>query len=103
MMDVWLVVFNSLQHGACSLPGFFLYLWNFSGKDTRVGYHFLLQGIFLTQGLNPSLLSSLLWQVGSLPLCHPIDMKAKIRNLDLDLMPHTKINSKWIMNVKVKL
>ena len=52
MMDVWLVVFNSLQHGACSLPGFFLYLWNFSGKDTRVGYHFLLQGIFLTQGLN---------------------------------------------------
>ena len=27
--------------------------WNFSGKNTGVGCHFLLQGIFLTQGLNP--------------------------------------------------
>ena len=32
-------------------------LWDFPGKDTGVGYHFLLQGIFLTQGLNPSFLS----------------------------------------------
>ena len=30
-----------------------------------MGYHFLLQGIFLTQGSNPSLLH---WQVNSLPL-----------------------------------
>ena len=30
--------------------------WGFSGKNTRVGYHFLLQGIFLTQELNPDLL-----------------------------------------------
>lgn len=27
-------------------------LWNFSGKNTGEGYHLLLQGIFLTQGLN---------------------------------------------------
>ena len=26
---------------------------NFPGKNTGMGYHFLLQGIFLTQGLNP--------------------------------------------------
>ena len=26
--------------------------WDFPGKDTAVGCHFLLQGIFLTQGLN---------------------------------------------------
>ena len=26
--------------------------WNFPGKNTGVGCHFLLQGIFLTQGLN---------------------------------------------------
>ena len=26
--------------------------WNFPGKDTKVGYHFLLQKIFLTQGSN---------------------------------------------------
>ena len=28
----------------------------FSGKNTGVGYHFLLQGIFPTQGSNPGLL-----------------------------------------------
>ena len=32
-----------------------LHLWNFPGKSTGVGCHFLLQGIFLTQGLNPGL------------------------------------------------
>ena len=30
--------------------------WNSSGKNTWVGCHFLHQGIFLTQGLNPHLL-----------------------------------------------
>ena len=30
--------------------------WNSPGKNTGVGCHFLLQGIFLTQGLNPDLL-----------------------------------------------
>ena len=30
--------------------------WDFPGKSTRVACHFLLQGIFLTQGPNPSLL-----------------------------------------------
>ena len=35
---------------------------------SRVGCHFLLQGIFLTQELNPSLLHLLHWQVDSLPL-----------------------------------
>ena len=41
--------------------------WDYHSKDTGVGCHFLLQGIFLTQGLNPCLL---LWQVDSLPLSH---------------------------------
>ena len=36
----------------CSSPG----PWNFPDKNTRVGCHFLFQGIFLTQGSNPSLL-----------------------------------------------
>ena len=31
--------------------------WNSPGENTGVGCHFLLQAIFLTQGLNPSLLS----------------------------------------------
>ena len=42
---------------------------NFPGKNTEVGLHFLLQGIFPTQGSNPSLLCLLHWQVGSLTLC----------------------------------
>ena len=29
--------------------------WNFPGKNTGMGCHFLFQGIFLTQGLNPHL------------------------------------------------
>ena len=41
--------------------------WDFPGKNTGVGCHFLLQGIFPTQGLNPCLLH---WQVSSLPLSH---------------------------------
>ena len=38
------------------------------GKNTGVGCPFLLQGIFPTQGLNPSLLH---WQTDSLPLAPP--------------------------------
>ena len=41
--------------------------WDFSGKYTGVICHFLLQGIFLTQGPNPCLLH---WQTYSLPLSH---------------------------------
>ena len=37
------------------------------GKNTGVGFHFLLQGIFPTQGSNMHLLYLLHWQVGSLP------------------------------------
>ena len=37
-------------------PASLLHPWDFPGKDSGVGCHFLLQGIFLTQGLNPGLL-----------------------------------------------
>ena len=36
-------------------PARLLCPWNFPGKNTGVGYHLLLQGIFPTQGLNPGL------------------------------------------------
>ena len=39
----------------CSPPGF-SYSWNFPGKSTGVGWHFLLQGMFLAQGSNLGLL-----------------------------------------------
>ena len=49
------VVSNSLQpHGL--QPAKFLCPWNSPGKNTGVGCHFLLQGIFPTQGSNQILL-----------------------------------------------
>ena len=41
--------------------------WDFPGKDTGVGRHFLLQEFFLTQSSNPHLLH---WQGNSLSLRH---------------------------------
>ena len=56
------------------------------GKNTGVSFHFLLQGIFVTQGLNSSLLGLLHWQAGSLPLCHvdrPISWTSHINSNNL--------------------
>ena len=39
--------------------------WDFSGKNTGVDCHALLQGIFLTQGLNTCLLYLLPWEANS--------------------------------------
>ena len=50
-----------------SCPARLLCPTDFPGKNTWVGCHFLLRGIFLTQGLNPRLLH---WQAQSLPLSH---------------------------------
>ena len=60
------VVSNCLwPHGL--QPARLLYSWDFPGKITWFGCHFLLQGTFPTQWLNPPLLH---WQVDSLPLNH---------------------------------
>ena len=45
--------------------------WDSLGNNTGVGCHFLFQGIFLTQGLNPHHLCFLNWHAGSLPLAPP--------------------------------
>ena len=50
-------------------PARLLCPWDFPGKNTRLGFHSLLQGIFLTQGLNPRFLY---WQADSLPLSHRV-------------------------------
>ena len=42
-----------------SVPARFLFLWDAPGKNTGVGCHVLLQGIFPTQGSNPHLLKLL--------------------------------------------
>ena len=51
----------------CSPPGSSVH-GDSPGKDTGVGCHALLQGIFPTQGSNPCLLLLLHWQACSLPL-----------------------------------
>ena len=45
--------------------------WDSPDKNTGVGCHALLQGIFPTQGRNSCLLGLLHWQVDSLPLAPP--------------------------------
>ena len=50
----------------CSWPGSSVH-GDSPGKNTGVGYHFVLQGIFPTQGSNPHLLY---WHADSLPLSH---------------------------------
>ena len=52
-------------------PAGLLCPWDFPGKNTGVGCHVLLQGIFLTQVSNPHLLGLLRGQASSLPPCHP--------------------------------
>ena len=44
---------------------------DFPSKNTGGGCHFLLQGIFLTQRLNPHLFRLLNWEAGCLPLAPP--------------------------------
>ena len=60
------VMSNSLQsHGL--YPIRLLCPWNSPGKNTGVGCHFLLQGIFRRQGSNHCLLDLLHFQADSLP------------------------------------
>ena len=61
------------KNGCCLVTKSFLTLcdsmdcpWHFPGKNTGVGFHFLLQGIFQTQGLNPCLLHWILLQLSYL-------------------------------------
>ena len=63
------IQFNSLQLYGLK-PIRLLCLWDFPSKNTGVGCHFLLQGIFPAQGLSPHLLHLLHWQAGSLALSH---------------------------------
>ena len=60
------VISNSLAT-TWSLAHGLLHPWDFSGKNTGVGCHFLLQGIFPTQVSNSRLLH---WKEDSLPLSH---------------------------------
>ena len=56
---------STLLHPCGLSPTRLLCPWDFPGKNTGVGCHFLLQGIFPTQGLNLRLLH---WHAGALLL-----------------------------------
>ena len=65
----WSVMFDSLQpNGTVALQ--VSLSMGFPCKNTGVGCHFFLQGIFLTQGLKPHLLHLLHLQPDSLPLSY---------------------------------
>ena len=57
---------NSMDYS----PSRLLCPWDFLGKNTGVGCHFLLQAILLAQKSNLCLLFLLHWRVDSLPLSH---------------------------------
>ena len=64
-----------------------LCLWNFPGKNTRLGCCSLLQGIFPTQGSTPRLLCLLHWQTDSLPaepLGKPDVIKARVNEVCIE-------------------
>ena len=67
-----------------------LHPWDFPGKNTGMGCHALLEGIFPTQGPNLCLLYLLHWQVGSLPLVPPIQYTQGISNncFSFDILIH---------------
>ena len=73
-----LLAYRTVRQFCCSVAQLCLVLWqprdagllcpwDFPGKNTAVGCHFLLQGIFHPQGSNLCLLH---WQKDSLPLSH---------------------------------
>ena len=78
------ILCNSMNCSPCRL----LCPWNFPGKNTGAGCYFLLQGTFLTQGLNPCLLCLLHWQVGCL-LAEPLGCCAVLSRVRLFGTPFT--------------
>ena len=77
--------------------------WNFPGKNTGVGCHFLLQGIFLTQGSNPLFLCLLhcgdslpAEPLGEAPKSTILQSKKREKNQELALSPATPFHvSQW--------
>ena len=64
-------------------PSRLLCPWNFPGKNTGMGCHFFLQGIFLTQGLKLCLPH---WQADSLALCCTVSLA--YYSLYIQVCPH---------------
>ena len=70
-----------------------LCLWDSPDRNTGVGSHSLLQGIFPTQGLNPCLLCLLHWKMCSLPLAPPgkpiLSMKSESESVNCSVVSNS--------------
>ena len=92
-------LFATLWHVATDL----LFPWDSPGKNIGVGCHFLLQGIFPTQGSNPRLLACLALPADSLLIAPPGDFTQRIL-LHLEdilftvFMKDGADNLKWMKN-----
>ena len=71
---------------------------NFPGKNTGVGCHFLLQGIFPTQGSNLQLLQ---WQADALPLSHLGSPFQKMIQFNF-YVKHTKVHIVAILKLWIR-
>ena len=81
-------------------PTRLLYPWNSPGKNTGVGWHALLQGIFLTQGSNLYLLCLLLWQEGSSPLAPPGKPFAQLSvSFSFSISPSNEYS--WVISFRI--
>ena len=96
----WLMVVVVLSDSCnpmdCTLPGSsVLSLWDFPGKNTEVGCHFLLQGIFPTQELNrvSCIAGGLLPALPADSL--PTELPGKPINGNLESKPKLPSSSSW--------
>ena len=85
---------DSLQLHGLLYPTRLLHPWTFPSKNTGVGCHFLLQGIFLTQQLNLGLL-----HYRQMPYC--LSHKGSMTYLDSVLKAETSLC--WQRSVSSKL
>ena len=98
-----LTLCNSMDHRPAKL----LCPCDYPGRNTGVGCYALLQGIFLTQGLNPRLLHLLHWQADSLPLGHLgspdlRSMKSHLQIIAQDTAGKSNVNTKIAIDLRVK-
>ena len=80
--------------------------WDFPGKNTGVGYHFLLQGIFPTQGSNPGLLHCRQTLYRLSHMGSPIDWEALIQSVSqsVQLLSHVRLfATPWIAACQASL
>ena len=84
--------------GPMEEPARFLCPWNFPGKHTGEGCHFLLQELFPTQGLNPGLPHC---RQKLYPLSHQGRSKGKITREDILSIKVLYIFVRFILNTVI--